>query len=165
MWSFARPCGSMVGARHGSRKRSHCRVPRDEDVQKFQIHGTCVPERCFKGPGGKGLVQCNYGFPFDPEEADRPDESGMRMPYRRRCEEDSRVVPYLAHLGAHVNIQRVTSGGWELYLAKYVTKAEPSFDLKLPQDKSESQRYLRNYGFGRLEVENNLLGFVVLYII
>ena len=64
-------------------------------------------------------------------------------------------------MGAHVNIQRVTSGGWELYLAKYVAKAEPSFDLKLPEDTSESERYLRTRVVGRLEVENNLLGFNV----
>ena len=132
-------------------------------VQKFQIHGTCVPGRCFKGPGGKVLDHCKYGFPFDIEEDDRPDESGMRMLYRRRCKEESRVVPYnlpiLLLMGAHVNIQRVTSGGWELYLAKYVAKAEPSFDLKLPEDTSESERYLRTRVVGRLEVENNLLGF------
>ena len=134
-------------------------------VEKFQIHSTCVPERCFKGPGEKFLDHCKYGFPFGIKKADRPDESGMRMLYRRRYKEDSRVVPYnlpiLLLMGAHVNIQRVTSGGWELYLAKYVAKAEPSFDLKLPEDASECEKYLRTRVVGRLEVENNLLGFNV----
>ena len=152
-------------------------LPRSEDlndqftqasrsyVQKFHIHCKCVPERCFKGPGGKVLDHCKYGFPFKIEKSDRPEESGMRMLYRRRCKEDSRVVPYnlpiLLLMGAHVNIQRVTSGGWELYLAKYVAKAEPSFDLKLPEDTTEPERYLRTPVVGRLKVENNLLGFNV----
>lgn len=134
-------------------------------VERFQLHGACNPERCFKGPGGRVLDHCKYGFPFKTEEYDRPDESGMRMLYRRRCKEDSRVVPYnlpiLLMMGAHVNIQRVTSGGWELYLAKYVAKAEPSFDLNLPEGTTDPERYLRTRIVGRLEVENNLLGFNV----
>jgi len=46
-----------------------------------------------------------------------------------------------------------------MYLAKYVAKAEPSFDLQLPSDVSDPERYLRSRIVGRLEVDNTLLGF------
>lgn len=134
-------------------------------VERFQVHGACNPKRCSKGPGGRVLDHCKYGFPFKTEEYDRPDESGMRMLYRRRWKEDSRVVPYnlpiLLLMGAHVNIQQVTSGGWELYLAKYVSKAEPSFDLNLPEGTTYPERYLRTRIVGRPEVQNIPLGFNV----
>jgi len=105
-------------------------------VHKFHMHGTCVVERCLKGPGGKIVNHYKYDFPLGIENCDQPDENTTRMLYRRGCKEYSKVIPYnlpiLFLMGAHVNIQRVTADGWELYLAKYVAKAEPSFDLKLP---------------------------------
>ena len=30
-----------------------------------------------------------------------------------------------------MNIQKVTASGWEMYLAKYVAKSEPSFQLNM----------------------------------
>ena len=34
-------------------------------VKKYQTHNQCSPSRCFKGPAGKVLTSCKYGFPFD----------------------------------------------------------------------------------------------------
>ena len=66
----------------------------------------------------------------------------MRHLYPRGDKEDSRVVPYnrdiLLLWGAHINIQKLVDGGWELYCAKYVAKAEPTFDLKLEDAKVEN---------------------------
>jgi hypothetical protein len=51
----------------------------------------------------------------------------MRRVYFRRCYEDFNVVPYdpltlFRVWGAHMNIQRATSGGWSHCLLKYTMK-------------------------------------------
>lgn len=124
-------------------------------VERFQLHGACNPERCFKGPGERVLDHCKYGFPFKSEEYDRPDES-MRMLYRKRCKEDSRVVPYnlvlLLLMGAHVNIQRVTSGGWEFTFIYLPTTIKPDYGFlkkntylkTLPQQMCLMTTYLKS---------------------
>jgi len=64
-------------------------------VQKFQMHRECRPDRGFKGYGGKVLSKCKYGFPFKvPQLFEELDEEGIRYLYKRRCKEDSLVVPY-----------------------------------------------------------------------
>ena len=103
-------------------------------VQKFQIHRECHPERCFKGYSGKVLSKCKYGFPFKvPQMVEELDEEGIRYLYKRRCKEDCLVVPYnlemLLFWGASMNIQRVSKHGFEMYLAKYISKPEPSFQV------------------------------------
>lgn len=78
-------------------------------VQSFQIHG-CRPDRCFKGGNNKVLNFCKYGFPFKLQENEETDESGTRLLYIRRSEEDLNVVPYnLAILllwQGHINVQK-----------------------------------------------------------
>ena len=46
---------------------------------KMHCHYRCVPERCLKGYGGKGLHTCKYGFPFAiPQTEGCLDEEGIR---------------------------------------------------------------------------------------
>ena len=63
------------------------------------------------------------------------DEDGIRYVYKCRCKEDSLVVPYkidiLMFWRASMNLQRVAKPGFEMYLAKYISKPESSFDAKL----------------------------------
>ncbi|XP_055331249.1 uncharacterized protein LOC129583481 [Paramacrobiotus metropolitanus] len=104
-------------------------------VKQHQIHERCLKERCFKGVGSKILKICKYGFPFKtPLEKCCLDEKGVRYLYPRYKLEDAYVVPYNADLllmwQGHVNVQKVTANGWQLYLAKYVAKSEPSLRLQ-----------------------------------
>ena len=131
-------------------------------VQRYQIH-KCKPDRCHKGPGGKALTSCKYGFPFDVQQEDDIDSKRLRMTYRRRHKEDNSIVPYnlqaLLLWDAHLNVQRITKGGWEMYLAKYLSKGEMSMDVALPAEATQTERYLRTRIIGRLEVDTCLLGF------
>ena len=65
------------------------------------------------------------------------------------------MVPYNPELcilwGASHNVQRVAKHGYEQYLAKYVSKAEPSFNIDLPKNASDPQRYLRTRVIGSVE--------------
>ena len=133
-------------------------------VQKFQMHRECHPERCFKGYGGKVLSKCKYGFPFKvPQLVEELDEEGIRYLYKRRCKEDCLVVPYnleiLLFWGASMNIQRVSKHGFEMYLAKYVSKPEPSFQVNLSENASDPEKYLRTRVVGSCEAIDVQLGF------
>ena len=83
--------------------------------------------------------------------------------YVRRHKEDSLVVPYNPELavlwGAAHNIQRVSKHGFEQYLAKYISKPEPSFSINLPENASAPQRYLRTRVNGAVEALEVLMGF------
>ena len=57
-----------------------------------------------------------------------------------------------------MNIQKVTTSGWEMYLAKYVAKTEPSFRLEISKDASDTEKYIRTRVVGRLEVDHINLG-------
>ena len=111
-------------------------------VQKYQMHRQCYPSRCFKGYGGKVLSKCKYGFPFKiPQHIDEIDHDCVRFLYKRRCKEDCLVVPYIQFryiviLGCFYDLQRVTKHGFEMYLAKYISKPESSFDVKLSKNQS-----------------------------
>ena len=132
-----------------------CKAMR-ESVKKFQVHN-CRPERCFSGNNGSANPACKYGFPFKEQGKECLDVSGIRLLYKRSSQEDLNIVPYnlpiLLTWFGHMNIQRVTSGGWEVYHAKYVSKA----DLKLPPTTTEVERFLRTRIVGRLEVDTILL--------
>ena len=108
-------------------------------VQKYQMHWECHPQRCFKGYAGKMLHKCKYGFLFKvPQFMEELDEDGIRYLYTRRCRENQLVVPcnleILLFWGASINIQRVAKHGFEMYLAKYISKPESSFDVKLSEN-------------------------------
>ena len=65
----------------------------------------------------------------------------VRFLYKRRCKEDCLVVPYIQFryiviLGCFYDLQRVTKHGFEMYLAKYISKPESSFDVKLSKNQS-----------------------------
>ena len=133
-------------------------------VQKYQMHRECHPQRCFKGYAGKMLHKCKYGFPFKvPQLMEELDEDGIRYLYTRRCREDQLVVPYnleiLLFWGASINIQRVAKHGFEMYLAKYISKPESSFDVKLSENPTEPEKYLRTRIIGSCEAIDVQLGF------
>ena len=133
-------------------------------VYKMQRHYRCVPERCLKGYGGKRLHTCKYGFPFAiPQTEECLDEEGIRYLYVRRHKEDALVVPYNPELcilwGASHNVQRVAKHGYEQYLAKYISKSEPSFNIDLPNNASDPQRYLRTRVIGSVEAIEVLMSF------
>ena len=91
-----------------------------------------------------------YGFPFPvPQTEECLDEEGIRYLCVRRHIDDALVVPYNPELcilwGTFHNVQRVAKHGYEQYLAKYISKAEPSFNIDLPKNASDPQRYLRAF--------------------
>ena len=133
-------------------------------VHKLQRHSHCVQERCLKGYGGKRLHACKYGFPFPiPQTEECLDDEGIRYLYVRRHTEDTSVVPYNPELcilwGAVHNVQRVAKHGYEQYLAKYISKAKPSFNIDLPENVSDPQRYLRTRVIGSVEAVEVLMSF------
>ena len=91
------------------------------------------------------------------------DEEGIRYLYVHRHKEDALVVPYNPQLcilwGAAHNVQRVAKHGYEQYLAKYISKAEPSFNIDLPNNASDPQRYLRTRVIGSVETIEVLMSF------
>lgn len=46
-----------------------------------------------------------------------------------------------------------------MYLAKYISKPEPSLSIQLPENASEPQRYLRTRVIGSVEALDVLMGF------
>jgi len=68
------------------------------------------------------------------------DEDGVRFIYMRREHEDRMVVPYNPDIailwGALHNVQRVSKHRFEQHLAKYISKAEPSSKIQLPENAS-----------------------------
>ncbi len=130
-------------------------------VKKHQTHH-CVPKRCFKGPKDKTLTKCKYGFPFELHDKDEPDEAKLRFLYKRRHEEDASIVPYnlemLLFWQGHLNMQFVTKHGWEIYLSKYISKAEPSMDIQLKPESTAPERFLRTRIIVCLEADTILLG-------
>jgi hypothetical protein len=101
---------------------------------------TCREVRCFRGPQGKRLKQCKQGFPFQLNDEEKLDKSGVRYLYVRRQAEDAEISSYILELvmmwDGHVNVQRVTDCGWEMYLAKYIAKSEAASNIKLVQKKT-----------------------------
>ena len=58
-----------------------------------------------------------------------------------------------------MNSQCVTKHGFEMYLAKYISKPESSFDVKLSKNPSDPERYLRTRIIGACEALDVQLGF------
>ena len=133
-------------------------------VLQMQMHGRCNPNRCFKGSYGKTLGNCKYGFPFPiPQNIEELDDEHIRYVYVRRCDEDKLVVPYNPELavlwGASHNVQRVSQHGFEQYLAKCISKPEPSANIKLPENAPTTLKYLRTRVVGAYEAIEVLMGF------
>ena len=133
-------------------------------VQRYQVHRECYPERCFKGYAGKILTKCKSGFPFKvPQLTEELDEDGICYLYTRRYKEDQLIVPYnleiLLFWGASMNIQHVARHGFEMYLAKYISKPESSFNVKLSENPSAPESYLRTRIIGACEAIDVQLGF------
>ena len=53
--------------------------------------------------------------------------------------------------GVAHNVQRVSRHGFEMYLAKYISKPEPSTNIHLPENASEPERYLRTHVIGAVK--------------
>ena len=58
-----------------------------------------------------------------------------------------------------MNIQCVARHGFEMYLAKYISKPESSFNVKLSQNPTEPEKYLRTRVLGTCEAIDVQLGF------
>ena len=56
-------------------------------------------------------------------------------------------------------MQIVSKHGFEMYLAKYISKPEPSLKIELPEKCSDPQRFLRTRVVGSVEVLDVLMGF------
>ena len=73
------------------------------------------------------------------------------------------VVPHnlemLVVWGAGHNVQRVSRHGFEMYLAKYVSKAEPITKIELPESASAPERYLKTRVIGAIEALEVLMSF------
>ena len=133
-------------------------------VDNMLQHKTCHPSRCFRGSHGKTLSKCKYGFPFEvPLNTVCLDEDHVRYLYTRRHAEDGIVVPYNPEIailwGAAHNVQRVSKHGFEMYLAKYISKPEPSLSIELPENCSDPQKFLRTRVIGSVEAIEVLMGF------
>ena len=50
-----------------------------------------------------------------------------------------------------MNIQRVSRHGFEMYLAKYISKPESSFQVNLSENASDPEKYLRTRVVGACE--------------
>ena len=124
-------------------------------------HRVCVPSRCLKGSRRKPLASCKYGFPFRvPQNAEMLDEDCVRYIYVRRHKENRLVVPYNPELMILWDAaQRVSRHGFEMYLAKYISKPEPSINVHLPENASEPERYLRTHVIGAVECLEVLMVF------
>ena len=130
-------------------------------VRRLQMH-RCRKDKCFLDSRGRPLKKCKYSFPYPVQEEEGLNKAGNHLLPRRHCDEDTLVIPYNQQLlylwGAHMNIQNVTESGWEMYLAKYVAKGEPSFKLDISKNASEPEKYLRTRDVGRLDVDHINLG-------
>ena len=73
------------------------------------------------------------------------------------------VVPHNLEMlvvgGAWHNVQHVSRHECEMYLAKYISKAEPTTKIKLPQNASAPERYLKIRMIGAIEALDMLMGF------
>ena len=87
----------------------------------------------------------------------------VRFVYIRREHEDRMAVPYNPEIailwGASHIVQQVSKHGFEQYLAKYTSKAEPSCKIELPENASQPERYLRTRVVGAIEAVEVLSGF------
>ncbi len=117
-----------------------------------------MPQRLIE----KAIKKCKFGFLCSLQKTEGTNKAGNRFLPQRSCDKDMHVVPYnpetLLLWGAHMNIQKVTTSGWEMYLAKYVAKSEPSFSLNVSKDASDPEKYIRTRIIGRLEVYHINLG-------
>ena len=91
----------------------------------------CYPHKFFNIGRGCVCTKCKLGYPFSvPQEREELNGSGVRLLYRRYEAEDACVVSHnrrlLVRHQRHNNMQRITSLGLELYLAKYLTKPAKS---------------------------------------
>ena len=125
----------------------------------------CYRDKCFNIGQGRVSTKCKAGHPFTvPQHVEELDSKGVRLLYRRQEQEDACVVPHnrrlLVRLQCHNNVQRITSLGWELYLAKYLTKAAKSLTvpMNLSPNATDVERLLKLRSLGRMENGMMLLG-------
>ena len=107
---------------------------------------------------------CLYDFPFAvPRSEECLDNEDIRYLYVCRHTEDAIVVPYNPEMcilwsAAH-NVQHVAKHGYEQYLAKYISKVEPSFNIDLQNNALDPQKYLRTRVIGSVEAIDVLMSF------
>ncbi len=136
-------------------------------VKDLQTHDH-YPERCFIR-GNEALPHCKYNFPAPLVNEARKDDSGLRVLYKRRKEEDRFIVPYcwslLLIFRSCCNIQEVNGEYWKIYLAKYISKPESS--VKLPifggqtfsKNATWNEKYLKMRIMGAVEIADISLQF------
>ena len=131
-------------------------------MTQLKTHDYCTP-KCFQKAFGQVSDKCKYGFPYEvPLEVEKLDEENIRYLYPWRHEEDRMVVPHnleiLVLWGAGHNVQRVSGHGFEMYLAKYISKPEPTTTIDLPENASVAERYLKTRVIGAIEALEVLMG-------
>ena len=127
---------------------------KDEDAKSLKRSGT---EEDYSD-------KCKYGFPYSvPQEVEELDEDSTRYLYPQRHEEDKMIVPYNLEIpmvwGAGHNVQCVSRHGFEMYLAKYISKLEPTTKIELPLNAFLPERYLNTRVIGAIEALEVLMGF------
>ena len=132
-------------------------------VRKLETHDYCT-SKCFQKAFGQTSDKCKYGFPYNvPQEVEELDEDNTRYLYPRRHEEDRMIVPHnlkmLVVWGAGHNVQCVSRHGFEMYLAKYISKPEPMTKIELPENASAPEKYLKTRLIGAIEALEVLMGF------
>ena len=125
----------------------------------------CYRDKCFNIGQGRVSTECKSGYPFTvPQHKEELDSKGVRLLYHRQEQEDACVVPHnrrlLVRLQCHNDVQRITSLGWELCLAKYLTKAAKSLavPMNLSPNATNVERLLKLRSLGRMENGMMLLG-------
>ena len=111
---------------------------------------------------GKILTKCKYGLKF-PQLTEELDEDGIHYLHTRRCKEDQLIVLYNLEIfllcGASMNTQRNARHGFKMCLAKYISKPESSFNVKLSENPTAPKNYLHTTIIGACEAIDVQLGF------
>ena len=125
----------------------------------------CYRDKCFNIGHGRVCTKCKSGPPFTvPQHKEELDSIGVHLLYRRQEQEDAFVVPHncrlLVRLQCHNNVERITFLGWELYLAKYLTKAAKSLTvpMTLSPNATDVERLPKLRSLGCMENGMMLLG-------
>ena len=123
----------------------------------------CYPDKCFNVGRGRVCNSCKSGYPFTvPQKKEHLETIRVRLFYHRYEVAEACVHkrPLLVRVQCHNNVQRITSMGWELYRAKYLTKRAntASVPIRIFPGASEVERLLKLRSLGPMENGMMLLG-------
>lgn len=130
-----------------------------------QLHTYYHSDRYFRGPKDKTLKRWKYLFPFDLNDTKQLDKKQVRYLYPCMIDKDRYTIEHnmCAKLlfDSHVCNKEVIGDSWEVYLTKYLAKAEPSFQMHVDNwhAKTEFEKYQTAQIIKRIETDTVLLGF------